>query len=445
MPPREQRTRLWTEEAILTLVRQPIKRLINRALTGSGIGGPPVDHGGLNGLLDDDHTQYLRDTTGTGGDAINVTARVINFDPDKPATATPVRTDELAFQDIGVGVRKTTLGALADLADLATIGGAPNDAQYLTLALDGDLSAERVLVPGDGLVAVDGGANGNFDLAVRLVGDPSGLAFDGGGGLQVLIGDGLQFNVNTIEMNLGAGLQFSGPAEVEINLVTGSGLSIILGGGADELGLALGTLADFTAALDRTTDEIAVRDATDFTTRRLTVREINAVEHLLTNIVDATAITSTAETDVDQTATIPADSLAVGDRIVSRISGVYSTGFSGGAMQWRIRLDDGSSDVLLFDFTSETYGAGTLTNRPFILEADSVVRSIGATGTINTTYTLHLHMSSTDGLHRMPGTSPTVLATVDTTVVNTLKWTADWSSSGNSVTGHLVSFIKYKG
>lgn len=41
---------------------------------------------------------------------------------------------------------------------------APVGAQYLTLALDGTLTAERVLVPGNNLTATDGGANGNYSL-----------------------------------------------------------------------------------------------------------------------------------------------------------------------------------------------------------------------------------------------------------------------------------------
>lgn len=43
-------------------------------------------------------------------------------------------------------------------------GGAPVDAQYLTLALDGTLTAERRFVPAGGLSAVDGGAGGDYTL-----------------------------------------------------------------------------------------------------------------------------------------------------------------------------------------------------------------------------------------------------------------------------------------
>lgn len=43
---------------------------------------------------------------------------------------------------------------------------APTNAQYLALATDATLTAERVLVPGGGLTGTDGGAGGNYTLAV---------------------------------------------------------------------------------------------------------------------------------------------------------------------------------------------------------------------------------------------------------------------------------------
>lgn len=47
-----------------------------------------------------------------------------------------------------------------------TTGGAPIAAQYLTLAFDGTLTDERLLVAGDGLTLTDGGAGSNATLAV---------------------------------------------------------------------------------------------------------------------------------------------------------------------------------------------------------------------------------------------------------------------------------------
>lgn len=62
-----------------------------------------------------------------------------------------------------------------------TAGGsevAPADAQFLTLALDGDLSAERVFTPGTGLAGTDGGADGNYTLdvsALAILNEPTGF------------------------------------------------------------------------------------------------------------------------------------------------------------------------------------------------------------------------------------------------------------------------------
>ena len=44
-------------------------------------------------------------------------------------------------------------------------GGAPDDATYVTMSLDGDLSAERVLTAGTGISIVDGGANSTVTIA----------------------------------------------------------------------------------------------------------------------------------------------------------------------------------------------------------------------------------------------------------------------------------------
>jgi len=44
-------------------------------------------------------------------------------------------------------------------------GGAPTDAQYVTLSTDGDLSAERVLTAGTNITLTDGGAGGTLTIA----------------------------------------------------------------------------------------------------------------------------------------------------------------------------------------------------------------------------------------------------------------------------------------
>lgn len=52
-----------------------------------------------------------------------------------------------------------------DAARLTDVSGGVTDAQYVTLALDGDLSAERVLTMGEGLDMADGGANSTITIS----------------------------------------------------------------------------------------------------------------------------------------------------------------------------------------------------------------------------------------------------------------------------------------
>lgn len=59
-------------------------------------------------------------------------------------------------------------GPGATLTISASSSGAPTGAQYVTLALDGALSAERVLTAGAGISISDGGANGNVTINSTL-------------------------------------------------------------------------------------------------------------------------------------------------------------------------------------------------------------------------------------------------------------------------------------
>ena len=64
---------------------------------------------------------------------------------------------------------------------VSTTGLAPNSSQFLTLALDGNLSGERVFTPGTGLLGTDAGANGNYTLSINdsVVATVSGATFTG--------------------------------------------------------------------------------------------------------------------------------------------------------------------------------------------------------------------------------------------------------------------------
>lgn len=88
--------------------------------------------------------------------------------PMKAGTSAPATcaVGEL-FYDTDATAGQNVYGCTA--ADTWTLqggggSGAPTDAQYLALAVDGDLSAERVFTPRDNLVATDAGANGNYTV-----------------------------------------------------------------------------------------------------------------------------------------------------------------------------------------------------------------------------------------------------------------------------------------
>ena len=108
-------------------------------------------------------------------------------------------------------------------------GPAPDDAQYLLLTTDSDLTGERVLTPGDGIAGTDAGAGGNYTIAIELAGT-SGLSFSAGG-LQLddsIAGEGLSIVSKVLAVNAGDGIEVSADV-VAIDLATTSGLSFSSG------------------------------------------------------------------------------------------------------------------------------------------------------------------------------------------------------------------------
>lgn len=115
----------------------------------------------------------------------------------------------------------------------AAASGAPSTAQYITLATDATLSAERVLVPSTGLFATDGGANGNYTIGVndRIFAALTGSNFTG----RVTFPGGLSGSLTKLED--GTSYIIAGS---NITVVTGSGGQIHIsstggssGGGGD--------------------------------------------------------------------------------------------------------------------------------------------------------------------------------------------------------------------
>lgn len=86
-------------------------------------------------------------------------------------TTTPVAGDSPAIGDLWVdtSVSPPTLNVCEDdspvvFSAVGGGGGAPTTAQYVVLALNGSLTAERVLTAGTNISLVDAGANGNVTI-----------------------------------------------------------------------------------------------------------------------------------------------------------------------------------------------------------------------------------------------------------------------------------------
>lgn len=120
-----------------------------------------VDHGQLQGLADDDHSQYHNDTR---GDARYVRLSTLTTKGDIYGRSSS------AVTRLGVGSNGQVLtadsGAATGLAWATPSTGSPADAQYLTLATNATLTGERVLTAGGGLTGTDAGANNTYTLAV---------------------------------------------------------------------------------------------------------------------------------------------------------------------------------------------------------------------------------------------------------------------------------------
>lgn len=219
----------WTQDGILGLVRPEIKRLIRRAFAGEIGGGtdhgtlsglsdddhtqyaladktrpsPWVaaadlaarsiadlgtrDHDLLTGLADDDHTQYLLDAGATGGDGIDVTARVISIDLTTNSGLS-IGTGELSIllsAVPGLLIASSQLSVIAGDGIIVTASGVEVDLTAISgLEFEtGDLQVEA----GDGIIIL--GTGTTIDLAT----DP-GLEFDGAtpnGELRVKVDTGI--------------------------------------------------------------------------------------------------------------------------------------------------------------------------------------------------------------------------------------------------------------
>lgn len=104
---------------------------------------------------------------GTGGSSTDEDAIHDNVAGEINAltTVTAASSDVVLIEDADDSYNKKKVLA-SDF--ISGAGGAPADAQYLTLATDATLTAERLLTPGDGLDGTDAGAGGAYTLSLDL-------------------------------------------------------------------------------------------------------------------------------------------------------------------------------------------------------------------------------------------------------------------------------------
>ena len=126
----------------------------------------------------------------------------------------------------------------ADAARLRTLmgsepsgsGSGPNDAQYLVLVVNADLTNERVFTAGDGIDTVDAGAGGAYTVSVDvtdIIGTDYGLT-ESGNDIRINAGDGLGFDAGALVVDLSgtSGLEFSGGDLQIADSIAGAGLTI---------------------------------------------------------------------------------------------------------------------------------------------------------------------------------------------------------------------------
>jgi hypothetical protein len=109
-------------------------------------------------------------------------------------------------------------------------GSGPNDAQYLVLVVNADLTNERVFTAGDGIDTVDGGAGGAYTVSVDstdIIGTNYGLT-ESGNDIRINAGDGLGFDAGALVVDLSgtSGLEFSSGDLQIADSIAGAGLTI---------------------------------------------------------------------------------------------------------------------------------------------------------------------------------------------------------------------------
>lgn len=273
----------WTQEAILALIDPYVRRLIRKATNGDGIGGGGGDHGLLVGLSDDDHTQYLLDAPGTGGDGISVSGRTI--------TAELGATGGLGIESGDIVIDIPSLPAGPDVYDatdtFAMYDASANDhvevpaSQMLTqIGMDGlsfltvddessNLPAARQISFDDGFFILDGGDGGSYQVFFDLDNPGSGLQVTASG-LSINFGDGVEGGVgNQLNVKLSDGLAFDVGGNIEIDFLASNSALTFEGPVGDGVQVYLGDLSAL-SGVEGDMDRILIYDDSATTNRYLT-------------------------------------------------------------------------------------------------------------------------------------------------------------------------------
>ncbi len=183
---------------LVQLARMAVRGDWDGFLTGGGASGAPTDAEyvvmALNGTLTNERklTAGARITINDGGAGGNVTiaadaSPVTSLVAGTNITLSPVSglgdvTVNAANSPVtslvaGTNITLSPVSGLGDVTITAATptGLAPNDASYLTLGLDSDLTNERVLTAGSGIAFTDTGPNGT--LTIEATGGGGGTGY----------------------------------------------------------------------------------------------------------------------------------------------------------------------------------------------------------------------------------------------------------------------------
>ena len=153
-----------------------------------------------------------------------------------------------------------------------------------------------------------------------------------------------------------------------------------------------------------------------------------------TTIPAGNTSTSTSETTLTSSYTIPANTLVAGDVVVVRLAGVYS-----GTVLPNItgKVKFGSVTMLT---TGSIPGLVTGTNLAWWAEGRFIVQSTGVSGSIKANATLQFASAATAALNILLSST----STVDTTVTEAITVTVQWGMGGTGQTITMEEFIVEK-